>query len=149
MHKKLGQFKDRIKKLTGRGVQYELQDSGNGEEERSNSLCVSRFDCCVCVYVSQDYTTGDILLAIILSLGFDNIRTEDLGKINETSLANTLHKSLQQRSYFVVIDDVRDAKVWESLRRAFPDENGGRVIITIRIKEIVELSAERIPAHPL
>ncbi|KAL5763374.1 hypothetical protein ACOSP7_019638 [Xanthoceras sorbifolium] len=136
MHKKLGQFKDRIKKLTGRGVQYELQDSGNGEEERSNSLCVSRFDCCVCVYVSQDYTTGDILLAIILSLGFDNIRTEDLGKINETSLANTLHKSLQQRSYFVVIDDVRDAKVWESLRRAFPDENGGRVIITIRIKEI-------------
>ncbi|KAL5828103.1 hypothetical protein ACOSQ4_019900 [Xanthoceras sorbifolium] len=213
MHKKLGQFKDRIKKLTGRGVQYELQDSGNGEEERSNSFgrmreqsrstsffaseqvigledefrtllatvpdpdprrsvistygmgglgkttlamklyndprVKQRFDCCVCVYVSQDYTTGDILLAIILSLGFDNIRTEDLGKINETSLANTLHKSLQQRSYFVVIDDVRDAKVWESLRRAFPDENGGRIIITTRIKEIVELSAERIPAHPL
>ncbi|KAL5822445.1 hypothetical protein ACOSQ4_020345 [Xanthoceras sorbifolium] len=203
MHEKLAQFIDRIKELSGRGVQYGLQyfDGMREQPSRSTSFFASEevigfedefqtllarlldpdprrlvisicgmgglgkttlaaklyndphvtrsFNCRGWVSVSQSYTTRDLLLRMIISLGFDSIRTEYLDRMNETLLAQHLYKSLQEQSYFLVIDDIWDKEVWKSLERAFPDKNGGRVIITTRLREIAERSAERITAHAL
>ncbi|KAL5766863.1 hypothetical protein ACOSP7_017480 [Xanthoceras sorbifolium] len=113
-----------------------------------NSDVKMRFkDCCAWVSVSQDYTTQDLLVRIIKSFGF---RKEDLEKMKEEDLGRYLQKSLQERSYLVVIDDVWDKEAWESLKRAFPDnKNRSRVIMTTRIKEVAERSDERTHAHKL
>ncbi|KAL5832278.1 hypothetical protein ACOSQ4_017632 [Xanthoceras sorbifolium] len=96
------------------------------------------------------YTTQDLLVRIIKSFGFRNIKTEDLEKMKEEDLGRYLQESLQERSYLVVIDDVWDKEAWESLKSAFPDnKNKSRVIMTTRIKNVVERSHKRTHAHKL
>ncbi|KAJ4724316.1 Disease resistance protein [Melia azedarach] len=108
----------------------------------------NKFDCCAWVSVSQDYQTEDLLLRIIKS--FNIITSDHLERMREQDLERYLHKSLQGRSYLVVIDDVWKKEAWESLKRAFPDKkNGSRVIITTRIKEVAERSDERTHFHEL
>ncbi|KAL5765173.1 hypothetical protein ACOSQ2_017767 [Xanthoceras sorbifolium] len=116
-----------------------------------NSDVQRRFmNCCAWVSVSQDYTTQDLLVRLIKSFGFGAKKIEDLEKMDEADLGRYLHKSLQGRSYLLVIDDVWDKEAWKGLRRVFPDnKNGSRVIITTRNKEIAESADERTYAHKL
>ncbi|KAJ4724317.1 Disease resistance protein [Melia azedarach] len=110
----------------------------------------SRYDCCAWVSVTQDYNIQDLLQRIIKS--FRNIvtTTEELERMSEDDLERCLHEYLRQRSYLVVIDDVWQKEVWQSLKRAFPDNNtGSRVIITTREKEVAERSDERTHVHKL
>ncbi|KAK4850846.1 hypothetical protein QYF36_010259 [Acer negundo] len=109
-----------------------------------------KFDCRAWVCVSQDYNTHDLLLRIISSFGFITKKTEELQCMSEEDLERYLHRSLQGRSYLLVIDDIWKKEAWESIKRAFPDTtNGSRVIITTRSKEVAENSDERTYVHKL
>ncbi|KAK4856933.1 hypothetical protein QYF36_022793 [Acer negundo] len=73
---------------------------------------------------------------------------EVLEKMNKEDLGRYLHKSLQERSYLVVIDDVWDKEAWEIFKRAFPDnKNRSQVIIITHSKDAAEHSDERTHAH--
>ncbi|TXG65556.1 hypothetical protein EZV62_006831 [Acer yangbiense] len=109
-----------------------------------------KFHCFAWVCVSQHYNTRDLLLRIISSFSFTTKRSEELQRMSEEDLERYLHGSLQGHSYLLVIDDIWKKEVWESIKRAFPDtNNGSRVIITTRSKEIAEHSDERTFVHKL
>ncbi|KAK0592310.1 hypothetical protein LWI29_017064 [Acer saccharum] len=102
------------------------------------------------VSVSQDYNTCDLLIRIIHSFGIASMKTDDLKHMTEEELERYLYGSLRGRLYLIVIDDVWQKEAWESIKRAFPDSNNGsRVIITTRIREVAERSDERTHAHKL
>ncbi|KAJ4724321.1 Disease resistance protein [Melia azedarach] len=114
-----------------------------------NNDVKNKFDCCAWVSVSQDYKTEDLLLSIIRSFKMQVLTTPSENTKAE-DLERYLYKSLQGKSYLVVVDDVWHKEAWESLKRAFPDnKNGSRVIITTRIKDVAERSDERTYAHNL
>ncbi|XP_044482048.1 putative disease resistance RPP13-like protein 3 [Mangifera indica] len=114
-----------------------------------NSVVVNKFHHRAWVSVSQDYKTEDLLRRIIKSFRI-SCSTIDLEKMNTEDLERHLHDSLLEHSYLVVIDDVWQKEAWESLKRSFPDSNNGsRVIITTRIKDVAERSDERTHVHKL
>jgi NB-ARC domain len=50
-------------------------------------------------------------------------------------LITELHKSLKEKKYLVVLDDVWSTDLWSELQMALPeDNNGSRVLITTRFK---------------
>ncbi|KAK0600981.1 hypothetical protein LWI29_020169 [Acer saccharum] len=110
-----------------------------------------KFDCHAWVCVSQDYNTHDLLLRIISSFGFTTKKTEELKQMNEEGLERYLHESLQEHSYLFVIDDIWKKEAWECIKRAFPAHcnNGSRVVITTRSKEVAESLEERTYVHQL
>ncbi|ESR59401.1 hypothetical protein CICLE_v10017794mg [Citrus x clementina] len=111
----------------------------------------NKFECCAWVSVSQDYQFQYLLLRIIKS--FNIISSAEEGGLenkSEEDLERCLYKSLQGKTYLMVLDDVWRKVDWENLRRAFPDnKNGSRVIITTRNREVAERSDEKIYVHKL
>ncbi|KAI9186122.1 hypothetical protein LWI28_013944 [Acer negundo] len=109
-----------------------------------------KFDCHAWVCVSQDYNTND-LIRIIRSFGFTTVKTEELPHMGNEDLERYLHESLQEHSYLFVIDDIWKKEAWESIKRAFPAHcnNGSRVVITTRSKEVAESLDERTYVHQL
>ncbi|XP_031274535.1 putative disease resistance RPP13-like protein 3 [Pistacia vera] len=77
-------------------------------------------------------------------------QSKELGKMSQEDLERYLRKSLNGRSYLLVIDDVWHKEAWEGFKRAFPDNNNGsRVIITTRIREVAERSDGKAHVHEL
>ncbi|CAM8945273.1 unnamed protein product [Rhodiola kirilowii] len=108
-----------------------------------NSLRHGYFELCSWVCLSQEYDTRDtrdILLLLIKSMASPT--KEDLESMTtELSMEEYLRNSLSGRPFLVVIDDVWKRKAWESLERAFPDDNkSSRVIITTRKKSVATLN---------
>ncbi|KAE9450457.1 hypothetical protein C3L33_17640, partial [Rhododendron williamsianum] len=112
----------------------------------------NKFDCHAWVSVSNDYNIQDLLRATIKSFKKE-ITTEEfnlLEKMNKDDLESYARDYLKGRRYLVVLDDVWDVNSWESLRRAFPNENNGnRVIMTTRNKVVAEHCDERTYVHEL
>ncbi|CAM8945225.1 unnamed protein product [Rhodiola kirilowii] len=105
-----------------------------------NSLRQGYFKSSSWVCVSQEYNTRDILLHLIKSMA--NPTKEVLENMTtEASMEEYLRNWLSGRRFLVVIDDVWEKEAWESLERAFPDNNkSSRVIITTRNKNVATLN---------
>ncbi|CAM8991941.1 unnamed protein product [Rhodiola kirilowii] len=105
-----------------------------------NSLMQEYFESYSWVCVSQEYNTRDILLDLIKSMA--NPTKEVLESMTtEASMEAYLRIWLIGRRFLVVIDDVWEREAWESLERAFPDNNkSSRVIITTRNKHVATLN---------
>ncbi|CAM8938008.1 unnamed protein product [Rhodiola kirilowii] len=105
-----------------------------------NSLIQEYFESYSWVCVSQEYNTRDILLHLIKSMAHPT--KEDLENMTtEASMEAYLRIWLTGRRFLVVIDDVWEREAWESLERAFPDNNkSSRVIITTRNKHVATLN---------
>ncbi|KAK8687702.1 hypothetical protein V6N13_086504 [Hibiscus sabdariffa] len=94
----------------------------------------ARFPSRAWVYVSQDYSTKDLLEAIIKQVGSARRKLETM---EEEELEAILYEHLRRQRYLVVLDDVWSIDAWRSIARAFPDRsNGSRVLITTRNKGI-------------
>ena len=111
----------------------------------------NKFECCAWVSVSQDYQFQYLLLRIIKSFNIiSSVEEGGLENKSEEDLERCLYKSLQGKTYLMVLDDVWCKVDWENLRRAFPDnKNGSRVIITTRNREVAERSDEKTYVHKL
>ncbi|XP_073143974.1 putative late blight resistance protein homolog R1B-16 [Henckelia pumila] len=97
-------------------------------------LVVCQFDVRAWVTVSQEYQMREIFAGLLNSIIKLN---SEVGKASCADLGERLYKSLKGRKYMIVMDDVWDAKVWDEVKRFFPDEdNESRVVLTTRLKNV-------------
>ncbi|XP_021830487.1 putative disease resistance protein At1g50180 [Prunus avium] len=95
-----------------------------------------QFDCKAFVYVSKDYRRRDTLQGIIVVVS-PNCNMEDLKKLEEEALISKLHELLKERRYLVVLDDIWETEIWDSMQSAFPSgKMGSKVMLTTRKKEV-------------
>ncbi|XP_019160055.1 PREDICTED: disease resistance protein RPP13-like [Ipomoea nil] len=90
------------------------------------------------VTVSQEYTMGKILRCLIgcVSASSDE-QSSDPGQ-----LAESLRKNVKDQRYLIVIDDIWSKEAWDSVQRCFPnDDNGSRILLTSRVREVAEYAA--------
>ncbi|XP_022846274.1 putative late blight resistance protein homolog R1B-8 [Olea europaea var. sylvestris] len=88
----------------------------------------------LCV-VSQTYNKKNILINILSCIR--NVKQEQIAIEDEESLAEAVYKSLKGRRYLIVLDDIWDIKLWDDLKRIFPDDaTGSRILFTTRNKEV-------------
>ncbi|XP_059446487.1 putative disease resistance protein At1g50180 [Corylus avellana] len=120
----------------------------------NNDHVKSHFHSRVWVYVSQDFKTSELLLQILKSQMpiSDELTTKLNGMSEEHAkvfLVEKLHKCLQGKRYFEVMDDIWKTQDWNEVKDAFPDNsNGSRILITSRIKEVA-LHASLTPPYSL
>ncbi|XP_022738742.1 putative disease resistance protein At1g50180 [Durio zibethinus] len=107
----------------------------------------ARFPTRAWVYVSQEFSTRDILQAIIKQVATTGRKLESL---REEELEEVLYDHLRKKRYLVVLDDVWSIEAWNSLSEAFPDRsNGSRVMLTTRNRSIALKADARSIPHDL
>ncbi|KAL0385066.1 UNVERIFIED_CONTAM: putative late blight resistance proteinR1A-10 [Sesamum radiatum] len=110
-----------------------------------DSYIVYRFYIRAWVVVSQEYSVRQVLLGLLDSAKLLNAGMQDK---EDEELAVYLYQSLMGRRYFIVMDDMWDTKIWEAVRRSFPDDgNGSRVLLTTRISDVAEYANSCSPYH--
>ncbi|PHT51054.1 hypothetical protein CQW23_10801 [Capsicum baccatum] len=112
---------------------------------------LSSFQIRAWICVSQQYSTPDLLRSIIKSIeGCSEEMLKLLKEMSERDLETHLRNLLQERKYLVVVDDVWHREAWDSLKRAFPDNNNGsRVILTTRKEYVAERVDDKGFSHKL
>ncbi|KAL8135043.1 hypothetical protein AgCh_009893 [Apium graveolens] len=94
-----------------------------------------------------EYNIGDVLKKLVKSFMGHNL---DLLKMDEVDLLQHLRKLLDRDTYLAVIDDIWDIEAWEMIKKAFPDKNNGsRIIITTRNKNVAQRVDDRCLVHEL
>ncbi|CAL5047361.1 unnamed protein product [Urochloa decumbens] len=104
------------------------------------------FSCCAWITVSQSFSKTDMLKEMIKQLMGNEALKECLkeleGKaVQVDDLASYLRKGLDQRRYFIVLDDLWNIQDWEWISSiAFPSNNnkGSRIIVTTRENGLAE-----------
>ncbi|KAK4395422.1 putative late blight resistance proteinR1B-19 [Sesamum angolense] len=86
-------------------------------------LIVESFEIRAWVTISQEYDTREILLALL--------------HVTEILFGEQLRKNLYGRRYLIVMDDMWSTKVWDEVRKYFPDtSNKSRILITTRLSNV-------------
>ncbi|XP_073295284.1 putative late blight resistance protein homolog R1A-3 [Primulina huaijiensis] len=112
-----------------------------------DSLIVYHFHVRAWVTVSQEYQMHEILLGLLDSMDKLN---PDMRNVSSGELAERLYKNLKGRVYLIVMDDVWDSKVWDDIKRFFPDDNNGsRIVLTTRLKNVGSLAASTGCLHEM
>uniref|UniRef100_A0A2C9V4N4 NB-ARC domain-containing protein n=1 Tax=Manihot esculenta TaxID=3983 RepID=A0A2C9V4N4_MANES len=122
------------------------------------------FDCHSWSFISQQFSARDVLVGILTEVTskqdkFDLKRRMEeeqvfqlmlkqmkvapmfyaiLERMSEEKLVETLFQVLKKKRYFVVLDDIWQNEVWDSLKHAFPakGKKGSKVLLTTRNKEV-------------
>ncbi|XP_062191683.1 disease resistance protein RGA5-like isoform X2 [Phragmites australis] len=101
----------------------------------------SQFWCTAFVSVSQTPDIRKILIDIAREVGITD-NTLDNDRVQR--LINKLREYLQDKRYFIVIDDIWVAKDWKTIRLALLDNNcGSRVITTTRSIPVATCSSSQ------
>ncbi|KAF2944237.1 hypothetical protein DAI22_02g127200 [Oryza sativa Japonica Group] len=113
----------------------------NGVSMQRAGKIRSLFDCCAFVSVSQTPDLKKLFMDIIYQL--DKEKYKDLNEkpldLDEVQLINELREFLQQKRYFIVMDDIWDISIWKMIKCALPDNDVGyKIITTTRISEVAE-----------
>lgn len=100
------------------------------------TLVKDRFDCYAWVHVSQAYQKRRLFLDMLKCFG-SNFSDEIYSNKSDEDLVVEIRDYLRGKRYFVVMDDVWETQVWDEVKAALPDdENGSRILITGRHKDI-------------
>ncbi|XP_037419326.1 disease resistance protein RPM1-like [Triticum dicoccoides] len=93
-----------------------------------------KFQCYAWVSISQTYSREDVLRNMIKELFKDNASVlSSILAMDIMSLEETLKKYLEQRKYFIILDDVWDPVAFNDLSRMFiHNDKGSRVMLTTR-----------------
>uniref|UniRef100_A0ACD5VAF6 Uncharacterized protein n=1 Tax=Avena sativa TaxID=4498 RepID=A0ACD5VAF6_AVESA len=96
------------------------------------------FDCTAFVPAGRSADARKVFLEILLDLG---IYQTHFTMFNERQLIDKLRKSLENKRYLIVIDDIWDKKLWTIINLAFSNDNnfGSRLITTTRIVSVSKL----------
>ncbi|KAL3825329.1 hypothetical protein ACJIZ3_021358 [Penstemon smallii] len=99
----------------------------------------SNFDHHVWITVSESFKVEHLLSNIIRQL-VDEVKKpppQGLEAMNEYEMKEYIYKFLQHKNYIIVLDDVWQILVWETMRYAFPrSDTSGCIIITTRYSNI-------------
>ncbi|KAK4436699.1 putative late blight resistance proteinR1B-19 [Sesamum alatum] len=86
-------------------------------------------------------------LRMISVVGMGGI--EVMSKYSDEQIGEQLRKNLYGRSYFIVMDDMWSIKVWDEVRKYFPDTcNKSRVVITTRLSNVA-VSFDSYASHEM
>lgn len=87
--------------------------------------------------VSQEHSVAQVLLELCGSIR--SMPDEDTDVKCKDEVAAHLRRSLLGQRYLIVVDDIWTQKAWDEIQRCFPDENNGsRILLTTRQKEVAE-----------
>ncbi|KAI3903517.1 hypothetical protein MKW98_032171 [Papaver atlanticum] len=101
----------------------------------------SRFDCCGWSSISQQLNLKDVLVEILKCMSLPFI------EMNERDLMRKVYIYLQDKRYFIVLEDVWKFDHWSILNHAFPaGKSGNKILLTTRNKEVA-LSADPSILH--
>ncbi|KAK6789090.1 hypothetical protein RDI58_012889 [Solanum bulbocastanum] len=105
----------------------------------------SRFDVRAQCRVTQVYSWRDLLLSILNDVLEPIVRNEK----EDGELADELRRFLLTKRFLILIDDVWDDKVWDSIHMCFKDaRNGSRIILTTRLSNVANyVKCESEPHH--
>ncbi|MCD7454975.1 hypothetical protein HAX54_026670 [Datura stramonium] len=107
----------------------------------------SRFDVHAWVTVSREYGMRRLLLSLVCCIPG---MTDRIVEKTEDQLAESLYRKLKDRRYLIVIDDIWSTKVWDNVTRCFPDDdNGSRIILTSRLKDVAAYANPDRPLHEM
>ncbi|KAL0441046.1 UNVERIFIED_CONTAM: Disease resistance protein RPP13 [Sesamum radiatum] len=91
---------------------------------------INRFDILAWITISQEYDMKEILLGLL-----NDATIKENAEIEE--LEELFYQKLFGRKYLIVIDDIWSTKIWNNLRRFFPDNrNGSRILMTTRLTNV-------------
>ncbi|KAG8379035.1 hypothetical protein BUALT_Bualt07G0046300 [Buddleja alternifolia] len=115
----------------------------------NDSLVVYRFDIRAWVTISQRYNMRAVVLGLLeckKELGNGDGTREK----SDYELVEQLYKTLKSRRYLIVMDDMWDTKVWDDLRRYFPDDNNGScIMLTTRDLNVAQYVDSLAPHHQM
>ncbi|XBI51307.1 hypothetical protein VPH35_033831 [Triticum aestivum] len=96
------------------------------------------FDCSAFVPVGRNADAKKILLNILCDL---DTYVGLITMLDVRELINKLKETLENTRYLIVIDDIRDEKLWKIIKGAFSNSNncGSRLIMTTRIVNVAKL----------
>ncbi|XBI50916.1 hypothetical protein VPH35_033518 [Triticum aestivum] len=90
------------------------------------------FGCCAFVRTAKKPDMRRLLRSILAQ-----VRPHQPPATNEVhELIHDIKQHLQGKRYFLIIDDLWATSVWDVARRAFPEGNRSRIIITTEIKDV-------------
>ncbi|KAM7485848.1 hypothetical protein LguiA_001857 [Lonicera macranthoides] len=93
------------------------------------------FDSFAWVCISQMWKKTNVLQGILEKLS--SKRMSEIKEMKEDDLAEELFLFQQQKKCLVVLDDIWDNDVWDTLRQAFPcGYTSSRILITTRMKDV-------------
>ncbi|PRQ56793.1 putative P-loop containing nucleoside triphosphate hydrolase, leucine-rich repeat domain, L [Rosa chinensis] len=94
------------------------------------------------VCISQKYQERDVLGEILDQLNSGDVQQRrDFTNTTTHELADQLHTALQAKTCLVVLDDIWNHEVWQSLRDVVPPvtETKSRILVTTRNTQVVSL----------
>ncbi|KAL2514996.1 putative disease resistance RPP8-like protein 4 [Forsythia ovata] len=99
-----------------------------------NEYFADQFDVRAWVTVSQEYQEQEVLRGLLKSLrGLNHESDEE----SIEKLAENVSKSLKDKRYLIVIDDVWEIETWNQVKSFIPDNlNGSRIILTTRQPQV-------------
>ncbi|MCD7452926.1 hypothetical protein HAX54_018753 [Datura stramonium] len=111
----------------------------------NDPIVTSRFDVHAQCVVTQLYSWRELLLTILN----DVLEPSDRNEKEDGEIADELRRFLLTKRFLILIDDVWDNKVWDSLHMCFRDTwNGSRIIITTRLSDVANyVKCESDPHH--
>ncbi|XP_011071935.1 putative late blight resistance protein homolog R1A-3 [Sesamum indicum] len=96
----------------------------------NNPYIINRFDILTWITISQEYSMKEILLGLL-----NDGSIKERAEIEE--LEALLYQRLFGRKYLIVMDDIWSIKVWDDLKKFFPDNrNGSRIMMTTRLTNV-------------
>ncbi|KAI3917323.1 hypothetical protein MKW98_027242 [Papaver atlanticum] len=103
-----------------------------------DDIVMSRFDCHAWSSISQQFNPGDSLLQLIkTSMNLSDNELSRIKELNMRDLVEKLYQYLQDKRYFVVLDDLWSFEDWNTLSPAFPNgKKGSKVLLTTRNREV-------------
>ncbi|RLN11765.1 disease resistance protein RPM1-like [Panicum miliaceum] len=109
-----------------------------------NQKIITSFDCHAWITVSQTYQVEELLREIINQLIDERARkASGFLAMRRMRLVEVIQSYLQDKKYFIVLDDVWDKDVWLFLNYAFARNNcGSKVLITTRRKDVSSLAVD-------
>ncbi|XP_027098748.1 putative late blight resistance protein homolog R1A-3 isoform X3 [Coffea arabica] len=106
---------------------------------------VYHFYCRAWITVSQVYQARDLLLALWSSIAQS---TDKMVEKSNAQLAEIVYRRLKGKRYVIVMDDMWSIDAWNDVKRCFPDdENGSRIVVTSRFKELATNVSPKKPPH--
>ncbi|KAL7109875.1 hypothetical protein ACP275_06G202700 [Erythranthe tilingii] len=110
------------------------------------AVAAGRFDRCVWLAVSGEYTPKDVIKEVMLQLlhpQHDKMKeAESLEELPLSEIQGLLHRSLSDARLFLVIDDVGQDAQWEAIASVFTiEDEGSRLLLTSRNEDIAKDAA--------
>ncbi|XP_044978580.1 disease resistance protein RGA5-like [Hordeum vulgare subsp. vulgare] len=100
-----------------------------------------QFDFQATVLMSRNFDMRRILRDILSQTKKKTYKSKKMESWGEDILIQELRKFLEDKRYFVVIDDIWEARNWEAIKCAFPDgKPGSRIMTTTRIISVAKSS---------